>query len=203
VSQYTRRTFAIRQQRFRPDTGMCRRGLVYGNLVSCSKATIRGMLPKGCVPMNIPPAKAGGVGIRLKAGSVGHPADYPLPTGGEGLRLSNRLRLDGLGWGYTSGIVRTPPPSQPSPSRAGRGKTTIRLKPGGTDPKEETMNAGLAGYFDAVAPTVATVGGSVISSAFSASTLVGIRTVEMMPAATRLITPVMMKANMKLFMSPR
>jgi hypothetical protein len=31
-------------------------------------------------PVNTPPAKAGGFGLRLKAGSIGHPADYRHTT---------------------------------------------------------------------------------------------------------------------------
>jgi len=34
--------------------------------------------------VNTPPAKAGGFGLRLKAGSTGHPADQPPPPQGEG-----------------------------------------------------------------------------------------------------------------------
>jgi len=34
--------------------------------------------------MNTPPAEAGGFGLRLKAGSIGHPADQPPPPQGEG-----------------------------------------------------------------------------------------------------------------------
>jgi len=33
---------------------------------------------KNTILVNTPPAKAGGFGLRLKAGSIGHAADYPL-----------------------------------------------------------------------------------------------------------------------------
>ena len=90
--------------------------------------------------MNTPPALAGGFGLRLKAGLVGHSADCPLPTRGEGLRLSNRLRLDGLGWGKRRHCLSfTPIPTYPL--KRGKGLISVPAKAEGvTYPQFETLN---------------------------------------------------------------
>ncbi len=64
--------------------------------------------------VNTPPAKAGGFGLRLKAGSIGHSADFlPLPKPGEGWS-------EGWGEGSSRYLDAFHPSSQPSPLKGRR-----------------------------------------------------------------------------------
>ena len=69
--------------------------------------------------VNTPPAKAGGFGLRLKAGSAGTSADWSHLSAKRG--SSN--------WEHTFHYLSSPSP-QPSPTR-GEGESIRRLKPAG------------------------------------------------------------------------